>query len=162
MRVTWPAAANPVLRTTDFTGQLALAADAAHQDVVGVAQMTDAQRQALRVCKLSPGVRERIHIVADFPDIVQTVRPIRGLEGEDVAQRGLSSFDLRGDDRLLPNEAVEEPVSARRHRPSHGKTGQFGLRGDKKLGYRVVSRQRRIDPEAVGAERTRTPPLRGC
>ncbi len=109
------AAANPVLGAADFTGLLVLAADATHQDVVGLAQEADAQRQAHRVCKLSPGVEEGVHIDADFSDIVRTVRPIRALESEDAAQRGLLPFDPRSYDHPLPNEAVEKPIRARHH-----------------------------------------------
>ncbi len=109
------AAANPVLQAADFTGQLVLAADAAHQNMAGVAQKADVQRQALRICKLSPAAGKGIRLVADFSDTDWTIRPVRSLEGEDVAQRGLRPFDPRSYDRLLPNEVVEKPNRAPHH-----------------------------------------------
>ena len=49
---------------------------------------------------------------------------VRGSGKRTSPERGLSPFDLRGDDRFLANEAVEEPIGARNHGASRGKTGE--------------------------------------
>ena len=119
-----------------------------------LAQEADAERQPLGICDSRAGVGERVHIVADLADVVRTVATVRGFEGEHVAERCLRAFDLRGDDRLLADESVKEPVGARHHRPRYGKSGQRGHGGGMELGGHAGQGQRRIDRrKRVGDER---------
>ena len=139
-----PAAANPVLRSANFTGRFVFATNPAHQDAVRVAKQAAAQRQTLWICKLSSGMCEGIHVVADLLDIGWTIGLFRTFEGENVAERGLRAFDLGGNNRLLPNEAVEEPIGARDHRARQPKTGQGSQCGCVEFRCRAIHHQRRI------------------
>ena len=103
-----------------------------------------AQRQTLWICKLSSGMCEGIHVVADLLDIGWTIGLFRTLEGENVAERGLRAFDLGGNNRLLPNKAVEEPIGARHHRARHPKTGQGSQCGCVEFRCWAIHHQRRI------------------
>ena len=122
-----PTVADPVLRPPDFTRQLVYTPDALHEDAVGVAKQADAQRQVFGVGKLFSGMRESCDIVACPFDVGEAVALLSRLEGEGIAERALSPFDLRGDDRFLANEAVEEPIGAGNHGAFHGKTGEDRL-----------------------------------
>ena len=70
---------------------------------------------------------------------------VRRFESENVAKRGLCPLYLRGDDRFLPDEAIQEPTSARHHRARHGKTCQLYLCVCKEFCCRVIYHQRWID-----------------
>ena len=61
---------------------------------MGVAEQANAQRQAFRVRKLSSGLYENCNIVAYLFDIVRAIALPSRFEGEDIAERGLSPFDL--------------------------------------------------------------------
>ena len=105
-------AADPVLRSADLARLLVSTADAAHQDTTGIAQQADAERQPVRIGELDASVCERIHVVADLLDIFESLGTIGCLKRDDIRERGLRPFDLRRDDRLLADKAVEEPIGA--------------------------------------------------
>ena len=69
---------------------------------------------------------------------------MRGFEGQNVAERGLRPFDLRGDDGLLANEAVEEPIRARHHRSRHPEARHVRLRGGVEFRCRAIHHKWRI------------------
>ena len=59
-------ASTPLARDLVKYGELVLAANALHQDAVGVAEQADAQRQPSRVRKLSSGMCQGFYIVTDL------------------------------------------------------------------------------------------------
>ena len=142
--VAGPGAADPVLRSADFAGHFVLAANTPHQDSVRVAQEADTQRKSVRVRNLSSCVHEGIHVVADLPDIIRAFASVRGFESEDVAKRGLGSFNPGGDDRFLAHESVKKPVGAGHHRPCYPQTGEGRLRVRVEFRCRSVHCQWRI------------------
>ena len=131
-----------------------MAANALHQDAVGVAEQAEAQRQPSRVRKLSSGMCQGFYIVTDLLDIVRPVALLGGLEGEDVAEGGLRPFALRGDDRFLADEAVEEPIGAGNHGVRYGQTGEGRLCLRVEVGCRPIDHEGRVGRrQRVGNER---------
>jgi hypothetical protein len=53
---------------------------------------------------------ERLEVVADLLNIRVRGCAVSGLEGEEVDQGRLGTFDLRGEHRLLADERIDEPV----------------------------------------------------
>jgi hypothetical protein len=68
------------------------------------------KRQPVRVAELAAGVSECLEVVADLLDVRVRGRAVVCLEGEEVDQRHLGTFDLRGKHRLFADERVDEPV----------------------------------------------------
>ena len=119
------AADYPVLRSVNFSWRSVFVTNPAHQDAGecckaggGSAACAFGSASCLR------DTGEGIHVVAGLLDIGWTIGLFRTFECENVAERGLHTFDLGGNDRLLPNEAVDQTIGARDHRARHPKTGQ--------------------------------------
>ena len=93
---------------------------------MGIAQQADAERQPVRIGELDASVCERIHVVADLLDIFESLGTIGCLKRDDIRERGLRPFDLRRDDRLLADKAVEEPIGARHRHSGYRKAGESG------------------------------------
>jgi hypothetical protein len=77
---------------------------------MGLVQESHRERQPLWALQLPARVHERIHVLADFLDIVG--RPRRGptlgagLERQQVHKHRLRALDLRRQDRFFPNEGI--------------------------------------------------------
>jgi hypothetical protein len=94
-----------------------------------LAKQTNADRQALRVAQLPLHPAEGAQVVGHLRDIVGVTDLQARLLVEQVSQRGLSALDLRGEQRLLADGAVEQPFHRRdqtRH-PGQARQRQFGL-----------------------------------
>ena len=65
-------------------------------------------------------------MVADLLHVVRAFRLVDGLEGHHLSERGLGALDLRGDDRLLADEPVQEPVRVGDHRTGDAQAGHGG------------------------------------
>ena len=157
-----PSAADPVLRSADLVRQFVTAADPAHQDAMGIAQQADAERQPVRIGELDASVCERIRVVADLLDTFESLGTIGCLKRDDIQERGLRPFDLRRDDRLLADEAVEEPIGAPApsfRLPQGGRERPQHRRGVPPSVHAWPA----ADPTgAMGRERTREPALPWC
>ena len=147
-------AADPVLRPPNLPRQLVAAADAAHQDAMGLAQKADAERQPVRIGEPGASVCEGVHVVAHLLDIFESLGAAGRVEGHHVRERGLHPFDLRGEYRLLADETVQEPIGARHHHACNRKSGQSGQCTGMKLRRRSMHGQRRVrGRQRIGNER---------
>ena len=106
-------AANPVLRATQFAGQLAGTSRPIEQPPMGLAQQANAERQAMRVAQLPLHPAEGALIVGDLLDIVGVADLQTGFLVKQVGQRGLGALDLRGEQCLLADGAVKQPFHRR-------------------------------------------------
>ena len=77
---------------------------------MGFVEEPHRKRQPVRVAELATGVGKRLKVVADLLDVCVRGRAVVCLEGEEVDQGRLSTFDLRGEHRLFADERVDEPV----------------------------------------------------
>ena len=110
--------------------------------------------RAVRCPEFGSGVAQRLEVVADFRDIGSGRRPVPRLEGEQIHQRGLRTFDLGGDHCFLADEGVEEPVEGGDHLASEVEPGQRVLRGAKALPEAAIQDEgRRLWWEGKGHER---------
>ena len=78
------------------------------------------------------------------PGHLRIARHDRCLKRDDIRERGLRPFDLRRDDRLLADKAVEEPIGARHRHSGYRKVGESGHSTGVKLHRRSTHGQRRI------------------
>jgi hypothetical protein len=148
-----PRTADPVLRAPQLARLLAGAACAIEQQAVGVAQQAHRDRQAGLAAQVVAHEAEGAQVVGDLLDIGRVGQHLASLVIEQVGQRGLGALDLRGEQRLLADGAVEQPVD-RRHQAGHaGQPGQGHLGAA--VGDRVaLSRQRRVGRrQRIGHER---------
>ncbi len=127
--IAWARATDPVLRTAKFTRLLAGAADPVEQQPVGLAQHADADWQALRVAQLCLYPAKGTQVIGDFFDVFRVADLEPGFLVEQVGQRGLGTLDLRGEQRLLANRAVEQPLHRRNQSryPSQARQRQLSL-----------------------------------
>ena len=121
-----------------------------------------AHRQRWRggVRELRPGEYERGDVVADLLDVGRRpcgiLASLHGLVVEQVYQRGLCALDLGGDDGLLTDEGVDEPVQRRHHRAGNLEPGDALLRGAEarvethQVERRILRRERIGDERAHG------------
>ena len=117
--------ADPVLAAPNLARQLLSAAYATHEAPMGLVEEAHRQREPVGVRKLRPRIAESVEIVADLFDISGRLnrvsrpadRVLLGLEGQEIRERRLRSFDLGGEDGFLANEGVDEPIERRHHFP---------------------------------------------
>jgi hypothetical protein len=100
-RVARPRAANPVLRTTQLAGLLAIAASAVEQQTVGIAQQANTDRQPRRIAQIVLHQPECPQVIGHLFDIVGIADGKTGLFIEQVDKRGLRALDL-GSQQKLP------------------------------------------------------------
>ena len=130
--VAGPGPADPVLRAAEFAGGLGAAASRRQQDGVHLADQAVRQREAL--AQAPQAVLEGGDVVRDFDDVIQrNAGCLRGLEEQQVRQRRLHAFDLRGEHGFLAHVDVEEEAPVREERrdavePTHGKHRGFQRR----------------------------------
>ena len=126
--VAGPRAANPVLRTTQFAGLLAAAANAVEQQTVGIAQQAHADRQPRRIAQIVLHQPECPQVIGHLFDIVGVADGKTGLFVEQIDQRRLRALDLGSQQGFLADGAIEQPIH-RRHQPRHpGQASQSQLR----------------------------------
>jgi hypothetical protein len=128
------AATDPVLAAPDLAGQFVGAADAGHQDLVGLAEQACAERQAGGIGDEIPGAVEGGDIVADLLDIVGPIGFGSCFEPGDIAEGGLGAFDLGREDGLLAHEAIEEPLGVGDDRAGQGEACHGVLGGAESVG----------------------------
>ena len=110
-RVARTATSNPILRTPELAWVLGAAATAAKKPSVHLPDEPQRERQLVE--PLQPE-HHRIDVVGDLANVVDRLAGLRvGFEAEQVGERGLGAFDLRGEHRLLADVHVEEQVLPR-------------------------------------------------
>ena len=121
-------AADPVLRPAQFAGLLSGAAHPVEQQPMCLAQQANADRQALRVAKLPLHPAEGADVVRHLLDVVGVGDLQAGFLIEQVRQRGLRALDLRREQGLLADRAVEQPLDGRHEtgHPGQARQCQFG------------------------------------
>ena len=105
-RVAWPRAADPVLRAAQLAGLFARATGTGQQQAVGIAEKTHRERQAARLMQVLADKTKGTQEVADLLHIVGVGNSQARFVIEQVRQRGLRAFDLRGEQRFLADGAV--------------------------------------------------------
>src|SRR5579871_220599 len=103
-------AANPILSATNFPWLLMSAPHSTHQATMRLVHQAHGQRQPVDATQLPPGVLDRIQVVADLLHGRAKPGILLGLVLEQIDQSRLRTFNLRGDDRLLAHEGIDEPV----------------------------------------------------
>jgi hypothetical protein len=107
--VAGPAAADPVLRTTQFAWLLAGAACAMEQYLVGVTNQACAQGQTVDIAQIVADHAKCTHEIRDFFDIVAIVQLNARFLVEQVGQARLRAFDLGGQQGFFAHGAIEQP-----------------------------------------------------
>ena len=106
------------------------------------------ERQALRISELGARVGERVEVVADLLDVGVGRGALLGalvrFEREEVDERRLGPLDLRGEDGLLADEGVDEPVERRHHLAGQLEPDERLLGGAESFGEHGVHDDRRI------------------
>ncbi len=93
------------------------------------------ERQPLRARELGARVFERVEVVADLAHVVERLAIVLlSFILEQIDERGLRALNLRGDNGLLSDEGVDEPVERRDHlardlEAGHGLLGSGEKRG---------------------------------
>ena len=126
-RAARPCAAHPVLRTPQFPRLLAGAPGAVEQQAVRVAQQPHRDGQPRDAAQVVAHQPEGTQVVGDFFDVGGVGEHLPGFVVEQVGQRGLGAFDLRREQRLLAQGAVEQPINRRDQAGHPGQPGQRHL-----------------------------------
>ncbi len=126
-RIARARAADPVLRTAQLAGLLARTAHAIEQQAVRVAQQAHADGQAIGGAQMALYLAEGAQVVGDLFDVIGVADGQPGLVIEQVHQRGLGAFDLRGQQGFLADGAVEQPVHRRCQPRDAGQASQGQL-----------------------------------
>src|SRR5258706_1759576 len=136
---------NPVLTAADFSRLLISTADSAHEPAVRLVQQSYGERKPASALDLSARKLYCIQVVADFIDVIS--RYSGGLFGfvlKKIYKSGLSTLNLRGNNRLFADKSIDEPVDRRDHFPSYFKTRNRLLGAPKRRSKLTVHIQCRV------------------
>ena len=110
---------------------------------MGVTQQPHAHGQPGGVAQVVLHEAEGAQVVGDFLDVVGVADGEAGFFVEEIGERGLRAFDLRGEQGFLADGAVEQPVDRGHEAGYAGEACQCQFRGAVLRGKRF-GRKRRL------------------